>query len=82
MRPGRTEYAIFFQFELGLFPHNPLGAVERLGNPDYPIPISFMYGDRDWMDAVGSAAVVDGNKFKETGESQLHIVPNAGHQMA
>ena len=29
--------------------HLPLGTEEKLSNPDFPIPISFIYGDQDWV---------------------------------
>jgi hypothetical protein len=50
MREGSTEYALFACFELGMFAVNPLEAETRLGNPEYPIAVSFFYGDRDWTD--------------------------------
>jgi len=33
------------------------------------------------MDSRGSREVVRGNRFFNTGESQLHILPRAGHQL-
>lgn len=53
MREGSTEYAIFVCFKPGLFAHNPLEAENILGTPDITIPMSFYYGDRDWMDIKG-----------------------------
>lgn len=50
MREGSTEYALFTCFELGMFAVNPLGADTRLAHPEYPIAISFFFGDRDWTD--------------------------------
>ena len=49
MRPGATEYALMVMFELGLVCPIPLGAKDRLGAPDFPIPVSFIYGDSDWV---------------------------------
>jgi len=58
-----------------------LHASEKLANPDFPVPISFIFGDRDWVDSTGSEVVVRANKFFESGESQLHIVSNSDHNM-
>jgi hypothetical protein len=41
-----------------MFAKNPLESEERLGNPLLPIPVSFFYGDRDWMDYKGGERVV------------------------
>lgn len=53
MREGSTEYAIFICFELGLWAVNPLESQKRLGNPEFALPVSFYYGDSDWMDKRG-----------------------------
>lgn len=68
MREGSTEYAIFICFKLGMFAHNPLETVTRLGNPELPIPVSFFYGDIDWMDPKGGQRTIERNKFYEGGE--------------
>lgn len=53
MQEGSTEYAIFICFELGMFAKNPLELDRLLGNSELPFPISFFYGDVDWMDEKG-----------------------------
>ena len=59
MREGSTEYAIFVCFRVGMYAWNPLETTNRLGNPDFPLPVSFFYGDRDWMDVNGGRRVVE-----------------------
>ena len=49
MREGTTEKGITNLFELPLIAHVPLGAEDKLGNPDYPIACTFIYGDDDWV---------------------------------
>ena len=49
MRPGTTEYALMVMFEAALVCPIPLGAKDRLGSPTCPIPVSFIYGDADWV---------------------------------
>ena len=63
MREGSTEYAIFICFKLGMFAVNPLETDDRLGNPEFSIPVSFFYGDLDWMDQKGGQRIVDKNQF-------------------
>ena len=36
-------------FGLGLVCKLPLEAENKLGNPNFPIPVSFIYGDDDWV---------------------------------
>ena len=79
MREGSTEYAIFICFEIGMFAHNPLESVERLGNPNLEIPVSFYYGDIDWMDIEGGNRVVEINKFKDL--SKVYKIKNSDHHM-
>lgn len=65
MKEGSSEYAIFICFKLGMYAVNPLETVERLGNPELPIPISFFYGDLDWMDPNGGRRILEKNRFSE-----------------
>lgn len=86
MRDGSSEYAIFICFEPGMWARNPLETEDRLANPDFPIPVSFFYGDRDWMDCRGGQRVVEKNRFynaedPESGLSQVHIVSDSDHHM-
>jgi hypothetical protein len=49
MRRGTTEYAIMLMFNPTLTAELPLGTKDKLGNPEFPVPISFFYGDEDWV---------------------------------
>ena len=49
MRPGTTEYAIMVNFEVGLVCKLPLEDPTKLANPNLPFPVSFIYGDNDWV---------------------------------
>lgn len=80
MREGSTEYAIFSCFELGMFAVNPLETETRLGKPEFPIAISFFFGDRDWTDVSAGERVVAKNQFFKT-SSRIHIVSNSDHHM-
>ena len=81
LRQSSTEYALFMQVDPGLHAHAPLDHPEQLRNPDLPFPVSFIYGTRDWMDSRGALEIVKANKFFASGESQLHVLPDAGHQL-
>lgn len=80
-RKASTSLALFDQFDFGLHAYAPLCSEDKLLNSDLNFPISFIYGETDWMDSRGSREIVKKNKFKKTGESQLHVLPDAGHQL-
>ena len=90
MREGTTERGITNLFELPLIAHIPLGAEDKLGNPDYPIACTFIYGDNDWVqniDDQASLRLIQKSKFydapcpRSNTKSQYHLVPNAGHNV-
>jgi cardiolipin-specific phospholipase len=58
----------------------PLETEEFLGNSNLTIPVSFFYGDIDWMDKKSGERIVDKNKFKDQ-YSHVYIVTNSDHHM-
>jgi cardiolipin-specific phospholipase len=88
MREGSTEYAIFICFEIGLWTVNPLESQKRLGSPEFALPVSFYYGDSDWMDKRGGQRVVSNNIFNVAQEgsdnkplSVVHIIDDSDHNL-
>ncbi len=59
---------------------NPLEDESRLGNPDLALPISFFYGDIDWMDYRGGERVMSKNAFHRS-LSNMYIIENSDHHM-
>ena len=80
MREGSTEYAIFVCFHVGMFAINPLETEDRLGNPGLNLPVSFFYGDIDWMDEHSGRRVVEKNTYKDK-LSHVYIVNKSDHHM-
>jgi cardiolipin-specific phospholipase len=85
MRPGCTEYALMVNFEPGLVCKIPLEHPEKLANPTLPFPVSFIYGDNDWVgDMEGEAPqrVVEANMTGAHGV-KCHFLkcPGAGHNL-
>ena len=78
LRAGSTEYCIFICFDAFMFAHHALEEDDRLGG--VPIPVSFFFGDRDWMMKDGGYAVVDKNPHKDT-HSRMHIISDSDHHM-
>jgi len=49
LREGTTEYAPMVNFTLTLQAHIALGEKDKFVNSNYPLPVSFIYGDHDWV---------------------------------
>ncbi len=81
MRDGSTEYAIFICFHPGTYAINPLEGENRLKNPDLDLPISFFYGDRDWMDHRAGRRVLEANRYVSSKLSVVYTVNNSDHHM-
>lgn len=68
-----------------------LGSPELLLNKDFPIPISFIYGDADWVQRFEEDIaweIVKINKFcgQDSPEcglkiSKVHVIPTSDHNM-
>ena len=81
MRPGSNDAAMMICFELGLYSKLSLGTPERFCSKDFPIPISFIYGDRDWTRGVDldfGKTVISINKFDSC---KFHLVKDSDHNM-
>jgi pimeloyl-ACP methyl ester carboxylesterase len=53
------------------------GLLEQLSDK---IDLTFMYGDRTWMDGEPGVRVVDARRQRGV-ESKFHIIPNASHHI-
>ena len=47
MRPPSTEKCVLIMFQPGFVCPNPLEP--KLGDKEFPIPVSFIYGENDWV---------------------------------
>ena len=77
VKPGSTEYALFVCFDHYLFSTMPLDDVGRL--KDSKLPISFYYGDRDWMSFVGNHDVLQKNPYKGSHSHRFTISKSDHH---
>ncbi|CDW84782.1 UNKNOWN [Stylonychia lemnae] len=80
MKEGSSEYAIFICFHLGMYAINPLEAEERLGNKNLNLPMSFWYGDRDWMDVEPGQKIVENSKYGSK-LNFVYVVNDSDHHM-
>ncbi|TNV78462.1 hypothetical protein FGO68_gene8361 [Halteria grandinella] len=78
LRPASTDDALFINFDHLLFAKRPLQDPHKLGGLDKPI--SFIFGDRDWMLRHGGEEVLRQNPY--TGRySHMHIVKDSDHHL-
>ena len=71
-------------FTPALTPYHPLGSDQKLKSKEFPIPISFIYGEQDWtpfVDENAAQLVVKSNQIKHGDNSNYHLISKAGHNM-
>lgn len=78
LRPGSTEHAIFVCFNHLMWAHHSLDKDDRLGG--IPIPVSFYFGDRDWMWTEAGDLIVSKNPYKGT-HSHVFVIENSDHHL-
>lgn len=81
-RRGTSEHALMICFNFSLQPHLPLGTAEKLNSPDFPIPVSFIYGSDDWTRVVDQdfgKEIVANNK--QAGQCKFSLCPDSDHNM-
>jgi hypothetical protein len=65
MREGTQEMALLINFDSGIHAYLPLGVASKLANPNFPVPISIVLGETDWVkicDDGASEEIVNNNK--------------------
>ena len=77
MKPGSTEYALFICFDHFLYSKLPLDSEGFL--KDSKLPISFYYGDQDWMSFVGKHDVLENNPYKGSHSHRFTISSSDHH---
>lgn len=78
LRPASTDNALFFNFDYLLFAKHPLEDDDKLGGLN--MPMSFFFGDRDWMLKTGSEHVLEKNPYRNK-FSHMHIIKNSDHHL-
>lgn len=74
---GSGEYCISHILEPGAHARMPL--VDRIHALRKDLPVTFVYGDHDWMDPVGGEESI--RNLRKAGNSlgKMYIIENAGH---
>jgi cardiolipin-specific phospholipase len=77
---GSGEYSVSHLLAPGAHARMPL--VDRItGLAKEKIPITFVYGDQDWMDPEGGQESVERLRQAGNGLARMYIVNNAGHHV-
>jgi hypothetical protein len=63
MREGTSEYSIMMLFTDELIGHLPLFTPEKLAQPEFPVPISVVVGEHDWVV----------KQLKDAGENMVYL---------
>ncbi|KAJ3856915.1 alpha/beta-hydrolase [Lentinula lateritia] len=76
---GSGEYCISHILAPGAHARMPL--VDRIAALHKEVPVTFAYGDQDWMDPEGGAESVERLRQAGHGQGKMYIVNNAGHHL-
>ncbi|KZV83690.1 alpha/beta-hydrolase [Exidia glandulosa HHB12029] len=74
---GSGEYCISHILAPGAYARRPM--VDRISVLN--VPITFVYGDHDWMDPMGGTESVKALKAAGNRDAKMYIIPNAGHHV-
>ncbi|KAF8559084.1 alpha/beta-hydrolase [Imleria badia] len=74
---GSGEYCISHILAPYAYAHMPL--VDRV--PALKIPVTFVYGEHDWMDPVGGLQSLENLRLAGNENGRMFVVPNAGHHV-
>lgn len=74
---GSGEYCISHILAPGAYARMPL--VDRIDK--LKIPVTFVYGDHDWMDPKGGVQSVEKLRQAGNGNGKMYLVGNAGHHV-
>ncbi|KAJ7579240.1 Alpha/Beta hydrolase protein [Mycena floridula] len=74
---GSGEYCISHILAPGAFARLPL--VDRIAA--LKIPVTFVYGDHDWMDPEGGQQSVENLRLAGNDQGRMYVTPNAGHHV-
>ena len=79
LRPASTDNALFVNFDYLLFAKHPLEEEDRLGGL-VDFPMSFFFGDRDWMMRQCSYNLLSKNSLANR-QSHMHIISDSDHHL-
>ncbi|CEH17579.1 Predicted hydrolase/acyltransferase (alpha/beta hydrolase superfamily) [Ceraceosorus bombacis] len=77
MARGSSEYALAHLLAPGAYARKPM--VDRIA--PIKVPVSFMYGEHDWMDIQGGKEAVQRLKDAGNAHGSVFCVPHAGHHI-
>jgi len=84
-KEGTYEYSFNIMFEHDISPKISLSDLTKLGNEDFPVPFSIVFGDDDWMtkcDDGCSKYLIKQKKSTSIGEMYRFIViPDSDHMI-
>jgi len=74
---GSGEYCVSHLLAPGAHARRPL--VDRI--QALTMPITFVYGEHDWMDPEGGSEAVERLRQAGNGDGKMYIIPHAGHHV-
>lgn len=84
MKKIETDVALLIGFTHTLLSYLPLSSSSVLMNKNFPVPVSIMFGEYDWMQGVDkgtSKFIIERSRLKFGAESNYIICPTANHDL-
>ena len=53
--------------------------MDRIAHLRKDMPVTFVYGDHDWMDPIGGQQSIEAMKRAGNNNGRMYIINNAGH---
>ena len=84
-REGTSEYALMTLFTDEMIPSLPLFTLDKLAKPEFPIPVSIVVGERDWIrkqiNEVGQNCVNLSRRTHGPDAARYWVCPGSGHNL-
>jgi pimeloyl-ACP methyl ester carboxylesterase len=68
-------------FSLGFICQDPLNIKEKLSSGAFPIPVSFIYGDLDWVKRVEKEGPDEVIAANPNAASKYYLIPDSDHNL-
>ena len=90
MKPSTSDFSLMILFNEGMQAQLPLGTEDKLGNKKFPIPVSFIMGQEDWVryldedygqTCVNAREINKDTTLPNNQRGNYIFCPKSGHQM-
>ena len=84
MRKGTSEYGLMIMFDIMFQPHLSLQDPSMMADPDFKVPFTVIFGDRDWVrrvDQGSSEKLINVKHQQENYDCEHIVIPDSDHNL-